>query len=248
MLERLSVVGEQSAARAMKFEKKQLTLEGSTITEAQQKEALLQVPNVDTRCPFCLHRQTTRQMCFFLSDGKLSAMRKCVSCGKTMQASSAVAFLRGAAEYGRWVASYPRFWQSVNHDALMEALQSLKELKLLDVYDFWRAYREVKPKPRLDKDGYPIRDKDGAMTYETSKKSDAQDHGFGAAWRDAPTSEFEFVKVSDGTKWTLVGTSIGEEGDYWRIHTGDLVSQRVSKEFWRLETVRPSRGDAHGQD
>jgi hypothetical protein len=216
-----------------RFSKSQLTLEGSTITEEQRRDALLQVPNLPTRCPFCLQAQTVRQMCFFLANGKLSMMRRCVNsrCNKQMQASSAVVFMRGAEEYGKWVATYPRFWQSINHEKFMEALQSLKDLGKLDVFEFWRAYREIRPKPKLDKDGYPIRDSTGQMVYETPSGKQASDP---RTIDTASIRDYEFVRKEDGQKWTLRGDELTEDDDYWFVHMGATMQQKVSKKVWDL--------------
>jgi hypothetical protein len=131
--------------------------------------AVQTVPNVVTRCPFCLASQGLREMCFFTDNGKLSARRRCKRCKKTMSAESAIVFLKGSREYGLWVGAYAwsGFWHKIDHDDYMKQIEFLKEIKQLNTFEFWKAYREVKPKVETEED----RDRRIAKQYEEYESS-----------------------------------------------------------------------------
>ena len=151
-----------------KFEKdQQLTIGGSSLTEEEWTQALNQVQNVDTRCPFCLTLQNLRSMCFALPDGTLAKKRKCRNCRKEMLEKSATVFLQGEDAYGTWVATYPDFWHHVEHDKYMEALQSIGDGQGFKAWKFWQAYRKIRPKAVIDPTtGEPMRNAQGQIVHE----------------------------------------------------------------------------------
>lgn len=143
--------------------KDQMTIEGASVTEAQKIAVLQeQVPDLLTRCPFCLRSQNLRQMALFNEDGKLLKNKRCVyergrklvqdakeidRCPKTgtMSNSSATVFLMTAKDFGKWIGTYPYFWRIVDHDDWLASLKLLAKNKVIDMSEFWDGYAEVRP-------------------------------------------------------------------------------------------------------
>ncbi|HKT21540.1 MAG TPA: hypothetical protein VJR06_02810 [Nitrososphaerales archaeon] len=240
-----------------KFEKDaQLTLGGATMSESEWALALQSVPDVSTRCPFCLTQQGLRSMCFALPDGTLSKRRRCRNCHKEMQATSATVFMHGEKEYGTWVATYPRFWMVVNHDRFMEALQSLKELHQWKVWEFWDAYRAIRPKKTLDAQGYPTQEQpkpkdefedeweatkkrhtkpDGTIDWDAiSAETDALESNLRG--RAEPKSTYTFRNVGgQGLPDSVVqGDSLEQDEKAYTVVDG-VARQRFLKSGWLLK-------------
>jgi hypothetical protein len=120
----------------------QYTLEGTLQTEEERAAAVMMTPPVPCMCPFCLCDSNLRLMRFFLPNGQLSARFKCRTCKRILQKTSPRALPIDWPAFGRWVAAYPFFWRNVRHEEFMAKLNA----KCPRPWEFWQAYREIKPK------------------------------------------------------------------------------------------------------
>ena len=102
---------------------------------------------VDTTycCPFCLHEGHLAAFEFKTPKGKISAMAMCPECKYKMRKKTLTESMT-PEEYAHFVFFYAQsgFWRKVNFKQFNERLR-----KLGISYEFWKKYKELKGKGRI---------------------------------------------------------------------------------------------------
>jgi len=96
----------------------------------------------DVLCPFCLHKAKLVKFMRSTKAGYHRTLGTCPSCQKGMQIKSLVAKWT-PTEFAKWVFEYPSgaFWKKCTFKKFNKRLHSLGWS-----YEFWGAYKKLKPK------------------------------------------------------------------------------------------------------
>ena len=126
------------------YNKEQVTIDsGYTIDTVEKLKEELSIPQQELMCPFCLEMSWARDFMYRLkSSGKFARKAECPKCHKNMLLNTVeITSDMDAYTFGKWVAGYPDFFKAIRFEKFTAKLREYKMAA-----DFWKGYRELKPK------------------------------------------------------------------------------------------------------